>query len=267
MSDPVDLSMSGTAAVAPDETSTLHGRDAPHGGAYEADVNPYAAHQHDDDDAASIGDEELEELRENQVLPVADEHGKLVHYPGEEDQKHKEGDEETKKEATHSVIGSGIESFKYLYSVALLLFSVTIVMTAIFTEQTNATDDMNVPPGVAFVVFWFLIVWLAMMEGGQGALVGLQPIDKALYAESHPRALQNTQLSHKGDNMERFIVGRQFLVVLVVFVTNMMASSIEDASVLNLNDGLTKVFLESGVAVILTTIMLGQLMAQVNAAN
>jgi hypothetical protein len=254
-------------------TPVIHGRDAPHGGAYEADVNPYAVHQHDDDDAASVGDDSLDELHNKQVLPVADEHGNLVHYPGDEDQKHHKhiesggGEDDNKKEAPHSVIGSGIESLKYLYSVALLVFSVTIVMAAIFSEQTNATGDMNVPPGVAFVVFWFLIVWLAFMEGGQGALVGLQPIDKALYAEIHPRALMNTQLSHKGDNMERFIVGRQFLVVLVVFVTNMMASSIEDASVLNLNDGLTTVFLESGVAVILTTIMLGQLMAQVNAAN
>ena len=67
--------------------------------------------------------------------------------------------------------------------------------------------------------------------------------------------------------MERFIVGRQFLVVLVVFVINLMASAVADANVLNLNDGLAEVFLNSGVAVILTTIMLGQLTAQINAAK
>jgi len=250
-------------------TAVMHGA-VPHGGAYEADVNPYSVHQADDDDAASVGDDSLEELHEKQMLPVADVQGNPVHYPGDEDKKHrkpKELDDE-KKEKSHSVIGSGIESLKYLYSIGLLIFSVVVVMAAIFTEQTNATGpDGSVPAGAAFVIFWFLIVWLAMMEGGQGALVGLQPIDKALYAESHPRALKNTELAHKGDNMERFIIGRQFLVVLVVFVTNLMASAIEDATVLNLNDGLTKVFLESGVAVILTTIMLGQLTAQVNAAN
>jgi hypothetical protein len=67
--------------------------------------------------------------------------------------------------------------------------------------------------------------------------------------------------------MERFIVGRQFLVVLVVFVTNMMASAVDDASVLGLPDILNEIFLATGIAVILTTIMIGQLMAQVNAAN
>lgn len=68
-----------------------------------------------------------------------------------------------------------------------------------------------------------------MMEGGQGCLVGLQPIEKSKYAKSHPITLQNTLLSHKGDNMERFIVGRQFLVVLVVFLINMIGTPIVGA--------------------------------------
>jgi len=234
-----------------------------------ADMNPYTVHQHDDDEIASLGDDSMEDLHERTVIPVADEHGHQVHYPGEEKNqphgKHLEGKE--KARAPHSVIGSGIESLKYLYSLGLLIFSVTIVMSAIFTGQTVATGENNIHPAIAFFIFWFLIAWLAMMEGGQGALVGLQPIDKQLYAETHPRALKNTNLAHNGDNMERFIIGRQFLVVLVVFVTNMMASSVKDASVLNLSKGLTEVFLNSGVAVILTTIMLGQLTAQINAAN
>merc|ERR1711981_1073109 len=108
---------------------------------------------------------------------------------------------------------------KYIVSFVLLAFSIAIVMTSIFTEKTTLSEDAH--PAVAFLLFWFLIIWLAMMEGGQGALVGLQPVDKALYASSHPRSLMNTALAHKGDNMERFIVGRQFLVVLVIFLVNM----------------------------------------------
>jgi Silicon transporter len=235
----------------------------------QGDMNPYKAHAKDDDDAASVGDDSTDELHEKTILPVADEHGHILTYPGEEDDqpKGKHLDGEAKKDAPHSVIGSGVESLKYLYSMVLLIFSVTIVMSAIFTEQTVATGTNNIPPALAFFIFWFLICWLAMMEGGQGALVGLQPIDKALYADTHPRALKCTMLAHKGDNMERFIVGRQFLVCLTVFVTNLMASAIKDASVLGLSQGLTEVFLANGVAVILTTIMLGQLTAQVNAAN
>lgn len=105
------------------------------------------------------------------------------------------------------------------------------------------------------------------MEGGQGCLVGLQPIDKSRYSESHKITSKCTTVAHKGDNLERFIVGRQFLVVLVVFVINLMGSSVEGASVLGLPEWVNEVFLASGLAMILITIVLGQLTAQVNSAN
>jgi hypothetical protein len=167
---------------------------------------------------------------------------------------------------SRSVITAGIESFKYLYSLALLIFCVVLVMGAIFTKQTTSTANEFSTVG-AFFVFWFLIVWLAMMEGGQGALVGLQPIDKSLYQNSHPKAYRLSTLVHKGDNMERFIVGRQFLVVLVVFVSQLMSSPIPDIKLWGLSQGLTEIFLNSGVALMVVTIVLGQLTAQLNAAN
>ena len=225
--------------------------------------NPFKAHGGADNDDASVGDEDEEVLHEDKILPQADADGKLEHFPS------KDGGDQKKEgiKGTHSVVGSGIESLKYLYSIGLLIFSLVIVMAALFSEQTVGTATMGIPAVAAFFIFWFLVTWLAMMEGGQGALVGLQPVDKSLYAESHPRALKNTTLAHKGDNMERFIIGRQFLVVLVVFISNMMASSVAGASVLGLPSGVTKVFLDSGVGLILIMIMLGQLTAQVNAAN
>jgi hypothetical protein len=57
------------------------------------------------------------------------------------------------------------------------------------------------------------------------------------------------------------------LVVLIVFVMNMMGSAVADAAVLGLSDTLNEIFLATGIAMILTTIILGQLTAQVNAAN
>lgn len=67
--------------------------------------------------------------------------------------------------------------------------------------------------------------------------------------------------------MERFIVGRQFLTVIVIFIINMMASAIPGASALGFPSLVNEIFLASGIALILTTIMLGQLTAQVNASN
>ncbi|GMI04108.1 hypothetical protein TrRE_jg9883 [Triparma retinervis] len=149
---------------------------------------------------------------------------------------------------------------------ALIAFCVTTVMAAIGTQQTAAADN-GIPVGVAIPLFWVLILWLALIEGGQGALVGLQPTPKADYAQSHPISHKCTTLAHDGDNMERFIVGRQFLVVLQIFVINLCGAAIGGASVLNFNDLTSTIFLANGVAMILTTIVLGQLTSQVNAAD
>jgi hypothetical protein len=149
----------------------------------------------------------------------------------------------------------------------LLAFSVAVVMATLFKKQNKAyLEPYSIPPGGAFVLFWFLIIWLAMMEGGQGALVGLQPVDKALYATSHPRTLRNTKIAHKGDNMERFIIGRQFLVVLVIFIINICGSGIKNADPLNLPKIVNDIFIENGLAMVITTIVIGQLTGQVNAA-
>ena len=225
------------------------------------DANPFTYKSADDAPADQVEDET------GKVFPVADEHGHVSHYPGDDAKKELVTEAEADPEAPRSVIGAALESFKYLYSSALLILSLIIVHAAMFTNQTTATADFGLPPIVAVIIFWFLLVWLAMMEGGQGALVGLQPVDKALYADSHPRSLMNTKLAHKGDNMERFIVGRQYLVVLVITVINLMGSAVKGASVLDMPKWSTEIFLANGVAMILTTIMVGQLPAQVNAAN
>ena len=221
-----------------------------------------------------LEEKQPESLRK--ILPQSDFHGKLAQYPGSDRMLVVVPDEKPPSDKTFTVetpvpkkstCQIVLDVFKSLYSCGLLVFSITIVMAAIFTKQTTATEENNVHPALAFFGFWFLIAWLGMMEGGQGALVGLQPVDKALYKETHPRALMNTALAHKGDNMERFIIGRQFLVVLVVFVTNQIASAVKGASVLGFSDLASEIFLHSGLALILTTIMVGQLTAQVNAAN
>jgi len=88
------------------------------------------------------------------------------------------------------------------YSGALLFFCVGVVSSAIKNNQTTSFEN-GIPTGLAACVVWGLIFVLATIEGGQGCLVGLQPIDKDSYKESHPIAYKGTVLAHKGDNMER----------------------------------------------------------------
>ena len=160
-----------------------------------------------------------------------------------------------------------LDYFKYSYSIVLLLFSVSMVMSCIFQNQSTATFDMGLHPILACIIFWILIGWLGIMEGGQGCIVGLKPVSPTKYATTHPLTLKTCQVAHHGDNLERFIIGRQFLVVLVIFLINMMGNAIPHATPFpNLPPVFNTIFLENGVAMMLTTINIGQLPSQVNAA-
>ena len=160
-----------------------------------------------------------------------------------------------------------LSMIKSSLSMILILFSLVVISAAIITKQTVATGENNVHPILALCVFYFSLFWLAIMEGGLNCMVGLQPISHELYKESHPKTYLCTRLSHKGQNIERFIVGRQYLDLMIVFITSFMVSSVDNASVLGLPKIVNDIFLGSDLAVILCTIVFGQLIAQINCAH
>ena len=208
-------------------------------------------------------------VHEITIIPVADQYGHLLKYPGQQDHEHQvqEFIQLKKEKVVHPLIGSAVEVVKSVVSMTFLLVSAHVCTAAMWTQQTVGTMGMSDMERVAFVtIFWLLILWLAEMEGSQSCLVGLQPVNKQLYQHSHPHAYQCASLAHQGDNMERFIVGRQFLIVLLVFVTNMMAFPVDTVSVVGVDDRVTRLLLGSGISVTALAVMLGQA-AQINAAN
>jgi len=135
-------------------------------------------------------------------------------------------------------------------------------MGLIATKQTTLSSQAN--PGVAFVVIWGTIIWLSMVEGGQGSLVGLTPIDFELYKDSHPVTLKSTKVAYKGDNLDRYLLGRQFMVCLVVFIVNLSGGPIGGAQLWGYPEWVQQVFFTTGFAMILFTCQVGQLASQVN---
>jgi len=154
--------------------------------------------------------------------------------------------------------------FKSVYSTLALIFSLVVVMALIGLEQTNLSS--NVHPAFAYVMFILAISWLTMIEGGQASLVGLVPVNMGLYKDSHPKALKSTEITNKGDNLDRYLLGRQFMVVIVVFTVNMSAGPIAGAEIWGFPDWLKAVLFEFGLSMILITCMIGQLNSQVNAS-
>jgi hypothetical protein len=112
------------------------------------------------------------------------------------------------------------------------------------------------------------VTWLTMIEGQQASLVGLPPVDPELYKDSHPITYKNGALAFKGDNLDRYLMGRQFMVLMVVFVINQCGQPLDPTvDVLGMPDGVKFVFLDIGLGMIVFTCVLGQLHTQVNASH
>jgi len=167
---------------------------------------------------------------------------------------------------SHDIKLTPFTIFRYVASIALLIFSIIIVGALIFTGNTRVADATN--PWVALIVCILAVVWLSMIEGQQASLVGLPPVDPDLYKDSHPMTYKNAALAFKGDNLDRYLMGRQFMVLMVVFVINQCAGPLDPkGDVLGLPDGVKFVFLDIGLGMVIFTCILGQLTTQVNASH
>lgn len=107
-----------------------------------------------------------------------------------------------------------------------------------------------------------------MIEGQQASLVGLPPVDPILYKDTHPITYKNGALAFKGDNLDRYLMGRQFMVLMVVFIINQCGQPLNPkVDVLGMPDWVKFVFLDIGLGMIVFTCCLGQLWSQVVAAH
>jgi len=154
--------------------------------------------------------------------------------------------------------------FKNFYSTILLIFSVVSIHGLIFTKQTGLSESSG--PIGAVVLLWVAIIWLSMIEGGQASHVGLAPVDQELYKDSHPVSYKIGVHCNKGDNLDRYLLGRQFGVIFVVFCINLSGAPIGGAELWNMPGWVIQIFFSTGFAMILFTCMVGQLNTQVNAS-
>jgi silicon transporter len=160
---------------------------------------------------------------------------------------------------------SAIDGIKYTYSVILLCISIVLIVGLIFSRQTNLSSQAG--PWAALALLLGSVGWLTMVEGGQGSLVGLVPVDMDLYKDTHKLTYKSTEITNKGDNLDRYLMGRQFMVVLMVFCVNLSGNPIGGAQLWGLPSWFINIFLGVGVAMVLFTCMVGQLASQVNGCH
>jgi len=156
--------------------------------------------------------------------------------------------------------------FRDVYSSALLVFCTVIIMSAIFMENTKIGKDVH--PWLSFCLLWGGLAWLSMVEGGQASLVGLPPVDMALYEASHPISHKIMTVINKGDNLDRYLMGRQFLVLALVFLENLAGHPVDESRViLGMPLWVNKALLGTGLGLFFMTAMIGKISAQVNASR
>jgi silicon transporter len=166
----------------------------------------------------------------------------------------------------HDVKLTPFTIFRYTYSVVLLIFSIVLVVSLMFTGNTKLASIAS--PWAALFVCIAAVVWLSMIEGQQASLVGLPPVDPELYKDTHPITYLNAATAFLGDNLDRYLMGRQFMVLLVVFIINLCgAPTSGNADVLGMPGWLKTIFLDVGLGMIIFTCQLGQLTTQVVASH
>ena len=77
----------------------------------------------------------------------------------------------------------------YWWSTALLLFALIVHVYGIAMEWNNPPWRPGTAHPILEVCFmFFMMTWVALLEGAQISIVGLQGVNLELYKHSHPRA-------------------------------------------------------------------------------
>ena len=125
-------------------------------------------------------------------------------------------------------------------------------------------------PGWASLLIFIFVLWcLGVMEGLQIALVELKKLNPEYYQTSHPTAFKLGQLACSGDNIERFLMGRQVFVVCSVFFAAKLTTihgREEDGFLFYVPPWVQATFLETGLLACVVVVIVAQLMPQIVAS-
>jgi len=155
---------------------------------------------------------------------------------------------------------------RYIFSLGLLLFSGVVTCYAILEQKTSMWKE--VPGWASLLIFLFVLWCLGVMEGLQIALVELKRLNPEHYKNTHPTAYKLGQIAGKGDNIERFLMGRQVFVVCSVFFAAKLTTihGNTDGFLFPVPDWVQAVFLETGLLACVVVVIVAQLMPQIVAS-
>lgn len=98
----------------------------------------------------------------------------------------------------------------------------TIVITAIiaygFTCIAYGYSVIQIHPAANFVILFVALIMVAFLEGLHYGVVSIEKWDMAAYAKDYPRVCKLALLVDTPEKVKRFLVGRQFCLLFIVFL-------------------------------------------------
>jgi hypothetical protein len=168
----------------------------------------------------------------------------------------------TTQSLDNEVLQCVLKYVKYFISSGLTITYLIYILWGIWTNEAVLPG----PSVLHFIIFCFCLTLVAYLEGLQVAILNCEHVDPEEFKESHPRAYKLMVSCREGNNVERFLVGRQFFTI---FVMTLMAqvTSFPDISHLSVPDAVWFIFIATGLpgAMVVTTI--GSLQPQLLAAK
>jgi hypothetical protein len=155
-----------------------------------------------------------------------------------------------------------LDGVRNVLSTILTLACLVIIVYAI----ANGHAKLPGHPIILYCIFVFVVTLLGFLEGLQIAILVLEKVNRELFAHN-TKAYNNHKLATRdeGLNVQRFLIGRQFFVVFVVFLSAQLTTypTLE----LPLPSWLFTFLIETGLPGCLVVLAFGQLMPQLVAST
>ena len=149
----------------------------------------------------------------------------------------------------------------FLYGLFTIIVTLSILVICHGIVQDWCVLKFN--PAALFIILILALTLLAYVEALHYSNVSVERWDMSVYQEKFPRACKVQLLVNSNVKVQRFLVGRQFFVIFVVFIiaqcTTLPSTPVD---YLGMPTGLVLGLVRSGLPGIMLTLTIGQLVPQ-----
>lgn len=112
---------------------------------------------------------------------------------------------------------SGFAFFCENVKLVLGSIAVFLLILVVFVGVSLTYCVLKLFPAINFLILIVCVVLLAYVEALHYACVAVEKWDMKLYGEQYPRAVKCHALIDTPEKVKKFLVGRQFFVIFIVF--------------------------------------------------